>query len=55
MIVHGFGKDNDKHIVLIHPSLTQWDYFEYVIPYLEKENQKYMIKRPSQIACGGRL
>ena len=37
MRIHEFGKDNTKVILLIHPSLVTWDYFEYVIPYLEKD------------------
>ncbi len=37
MTIHEFGKENAKHIVLIHPSLVMWDYFEKVIPLLEKE------------------
>jgi len=36
MTIHEFGRDNPKTIVLIHPSLVMWDYFEYVIPFLEK-------------------
>ncbi len=35
MTFHEFGIDNDKIIVLIHPSLVLWDYFEYVIPLLQ--------------------
>ena len=35
MTVHEFGKENGRIIVLIHPSLVMWDYFEYVIPLLE--------------------
>nr|MCR4788877.1 alpha/beta hydrolase [Lachnospiraceae bacterium] len=37
MTVHEFGKENDKIIVLIHPSIVMWDYFEYVIPLMEKK------------------
>ena len=35
MNIHEFGKSNPEIIVLIHPSLVMWDYFEYVIPLLE--------------------
>ncbi len=35
MTVHEFGKENKKTVLLIHPSLVMWDYFEYVIPLLE--------------------
>ncbi len=35
MTVHEFGKENEKTVVLIHPSAVMWDYFEYVIPLLE--------------------
>lgn len=37
MHIHEFGKANKKTVVLIHPSLVMWDYFEYVIPLLEKK------------------
>ena len=37
MTIHEFGKDNDKVIVLLHPSVVMWDYFECVIPLLEKK------------------
>ncbi len=37
MTIHEFGQENDKTIVLIHPSIVMWDYFAYVIPLLEKE------------------
>ena len=35
MTVHEFGNENEKTVVLIHPSAVMWDYFEYVIPLLE--------------------
>ncbi len=31
-----FGKNDRECVLLIHPSLVTWDYFEYVIPLLEK-------------------
>ena len=37
MNLHEFGKENTQSIMLIHPSVVKWDYFEYVIPLLEKE------------------
>lgn len=37
MTIHEFGNDNKNTVVLIHPSLVMWDYFEYVIPLLEKK------------------
>ncbi|MBR3636962.1 MAG: alpha/beta hydrolase [Lachnospiraceae bacterium] len=37
MTVHEFGKDNKEVVVLIHPSIVMWDYFEYVIPLMEKK------------------
>ncbi len=37
MKIHEFGKENSKSIVLIHPSLVMWDYFERVIPLLEND------------------
>ena len=36
MKIREFGLENQECILLIHPSLVTWDYFEYVIPYLEK-------------------
>ncbi|MBQ8995270.1 MAG: alpha/beta hydrolase [Oscillospiraceae bacterium] len=44
MTVHEFGKDNEEVIVLIHPSAVRWDYFEYVIPFLE---EKYHLVIPA--------
>lgn len=35
MTIHEFGKENGKVVVLIHPSLVMWDYFEYVIPRMQ--------------------
>lgn len=37
MNIHEFGKENEQKIVLIHPSLVMWDYFEYLIPQMEKK------------------
>ena len=36
MRIFEYGKENSECILLIHPSLATWDYFEYVIPLLEK-------------------
>ncbi len=44
MTIHEFGRKNEKVIVLVHPSVVMWDYFEYVIPLLEK---KYHIIVPA--------
>lgn len=37
MNIHEFRKEKDKIILLIHPSIVKWDYFEQVIPLLEKD------------------
>ncbi len=37
MNIHEFGKENKEVILLIHPSVVKWDYFENVIPLLEKK------------------
>ena len=37
MNIHEFGKDHKESILLIHPSLVKWDYFEYVIPLLQNK------------------
>ncbi len=37
MTIHEYGTDNKKIMVLIHPAVVMWDFFEYVIPLLEKE------------------
>ena len=37
MNIHEYGTGNARCIVLIHPSLVMWDYFEYVIPLLEND------------------
>ena len=31
MNIHEFGKENNEIILLIHPSVVKWDYFENVI------------------------
>lgn len=36
MTIHEFGKENKEIIVLIHPSIVKWDYFENIIPLLQK-------------------
>ena len=36
MRIYEYGTENPECILLIHPSLVTWDYFEYVIPLLEK-------------------
>ena len=38
MTIHEFGKGNKRTILLIHPSIVKWDYFEKVIPLLEGRN-----------------
>ena len=37
MTIHEYGAGNEKTIVLIHPSVVMWDYFEYIIPLLEEK------------------
>ena len=37
MTVHEFGKENEQVIVLVHPSIVMWDYFEYVYLLMEKK------------------
>jgi pimeloyl-ACP methyl ester carboxylesterase len=37
MTIHEFGTENEETILLIHPSVVMWDYFEYVVPLLEKD------------------
>ena len=36
MRIYEYGKENPECILLIHPSLVTWDYFENVIPLLEE-------------------
>ena len=38
MRIYEYGKENPECILLIHPSLVTWDYFECVIPLLEKQH-----------------
>ncbi len=40
MKIHSFGNENRQVVVLIHPALVIWDYFEYVIPLLEDGRKK---------------
>lgn len=37
MTFHEYGTQNEKVIVLIHPSAVMWDYFSYLIPLLERD------------------
>ena len=37
MNIHEFGKENKETLLLIHPSIVKWDYFDYVVPLLEKK------------------
>ena len=37
MRIYEYGGGNPERILLIHPSLVTWDYFENVIPLLEKQ------------------
>ena len=36
MRIYEYGLENQESILLLHPSLVTWDYFENVIPLLEK-------------------
>lgn len=36
MTVHEYGKRHQKTVLLIHPSVVMWDYFEYVIPLMKE-------------------
>lgn len=35
MTIHEFGKENKEILVLIHPAIVMWDYYEYLIPLME--------------------
>jgi len=35
LTIHEFGKDNKEILVLVHPAVVMWDYFEYLIPLME--------------------
>ena len=34
MTIHEYGTDKEQVIVLVHPSVVMWDFFEYVIPLI---------------------
>ena len=44
MTLHEFGKENRRVVVLIHPSVVMWDYFEYVIPLMEEKYRRRVNK-----------
>ncbi len=44
MKIYEFGRENPEKIVLLHPSLVTWDYFENLIPLLE---DKYHLLIPA--------
>ena len=37
LTIHEFGKENKDILVLIHPAVVMWDYFEYMIPLMENK------------------
>ncbi len=37
MTIHEFGQENKQIIVFIHPSAVMWDYFNYIVPIMQKE------------------
>ena len=37
MTIHEYGTDKEQVIVLVHPSVVMWDFFEYVIPLLKED------------------
>ncbi|MBQ8160923.1 MAG: alpha/beta hydrolase [Clostridia bacterium] len=37
MTIHEFGQSHDEVVVLVHPSVVMWDYFEYVIPLMQEQ------------------
>lgn len=37
MTIHEYGTGSERVVVLIHPSVVRWDYFEYVIPLLQED------------------
>ena len=44
MTFHQFGRQDAPAVVLVHPSLVMWDYFEYVIPLMQ---EKYHLVVPA--------
>lgn len=46
MNIYEFGKENKETLLLIHPSVVKWDYFEYVIPLLEKKYHLFVPALP---------
>ncbi|WP_242861526.1 alpha/beta fold hydrolase [Cellulosilyticum ruminicola] len=36
MTIREYGSQNEKILVLLHPAIVFWDYFDKVIPLLEK-------------------
>lgn len=46
MKIHEFGKENRKNVLLIHPSMVMWDYFEYVISLLETDHHLFIPALP---------
>lgn len=46
MNIHEFGAGNPRVLVLIHPSIVMWDYFDFVIPLLERNYHLYVPALP---------
>lgn len=46
MNIHEFGVTNTRVLVLVHPSIVMWDYFDFVIPLLERNYHLYVPALP---------
>ena len=46
MKIHEFGNKNAPAILLIHPSLVMWDYYEAVVPLLEERYHVFVPALP---------
>ena len=47
MKIHEFGRENPKTLLLIHPSVVKWDYFEAVIPLLQRDYHRWFPPSPA--------
>ncbi len=52
MMIHEFGKQGNKTVLLIHPVEVMWDYFNFVILKLK---DRYHLIAPHCLAMAGKI
>ena len=37
MTIHEYGQENKKLLILVHPAVVMWDYFERIVPLMQED------------------